>query len=194
MIPLHPRIVHFPVALIITAAVFGILALIFSSKRRQFMELLIWNLAIGVAGALFASITGLKEEKNLTHNDAIHNILESHALIGYVISGLSVTLLIWMILRKSKMRLPEFVSIVIILFLTSGLLGYSAHLGGKMVYKEGAGVIPMEKVISGDDHNHLHEDGSDDHHEKISGDDSIENSNTKENNDSHEHDHSSHEH
>lgn len=158
------------------------------------MELLIWNLAIGVAGALFASITGLKEEKNLTHNDAIHNILESHALIGYVISGLSVTLLIWMILRKSKMRLPEFVSIVIILFLTSGLLGYSAHLGGKMVYKEGAGVIPMEKVISGDDHNHLHEDGSDDHHEKISGDDSIENSNTKENNDSHEHDHSSHEH
>ncbi|RLD65640.1 MAG: hypothetical protein DRI98_14545 [Bacteroidetes bacterium] len=194
MIPIHPRIVHFPVALLIIAAVFGVLALVFSSKRRQFMELLIWNLAIGVAGAIIAIITGLQEEKNLAHNDAIHNILEIHELIGYVISVISLMLLIWMILRKSKMRLPEFASIVIILVLSSGLLGYGAHLGGKMVYAEGAGVIPMEKVISGEDHNHQHEDGTADHHEKESGNDSLDNPNSGENNESHEHDHSSHEH
>jgi len=194
MIPIHPRIVHFPVALLIIAAIFGVLALVFSSKRRQFMELLIWNLAFGVIGALFALITGLQEEKTLAHNDAIHKILEIHELIGYVISGVSFILLIWMILRKSKMRLPEFVSIIIILVLTSGLLGYVAHLGGKMVYKEGAGVIPMEKVISGEDHNHQHEDGTADHHEKESGNDSLDNPNSGENNESHEHDHSSHEH
>jgi len=194
MIPIHPRIVHFPVALLITAAVFGILALVFSGKRRQFMELLIWNLAFGVVGALFALITGLQEEKTLAHNDAIHNILEIHELIGYVISIISFILLIWMILRKSKMRLPEFVSIVVILVLSSGLLGYGAHLGGKMVYKEGAGVIPMEKVISGEDHNHQHEEGTADHHEKENGNDSLDNPNSGENSESHEHDHSSHEH
>jgi hypothetical protein len=28
-----------------------------------------------------------------------------------------------------------------------GMLGYSSHLGGRMVYEEGAGVIPMKPII-----------------------------------------------
>lgn len=54
MIPLYPRIVHLPVTLLITAAAFGILALIFTSQRIIFREVLIWNLALGVAGSIFS--------------------------------------------------------------------------------------------------------------------------------------------
>ena len=194
MIPLHPRIVHFPVALLITATVFGILALVFRNKRKKFMELLIWNLAFGVGGAFLAIISGLLEEKTLVHSDKIHEIMETHELLGFIFSGVLFIVLIWMILRKSKMRLPEFTSIVILLVLSSGLLGYGAHLGGRLVYEEGAGVLPMESVISGEDHNHQHENGTTDLHEKKNAIENLEHSNSPEGEDPHEHDHSTHEH
>lgn len=178
MIPLHPRIVHFPVALLFTAAFFGILALIFKTKRRKFMEILTWNLAFGVGGAFLAILSGLREEKTLVHNDRIHEIMETHELLGYIFTGVLLVVLIWLIIRKSKMSLPEFASIVVLLVLSSGLLGYGAHLGGRLVYEEGAGVFPMEKVISGEDQNHQ----------------LLEDSKNTDDHDSHEHDHSSHKH
>jgi uncharacterized membrane protein len=156
MIPIHPRIVHFPIALLITAAVFGILALIFKSKRNMFKEVLFWNLVLGVAGVFVAIISGLREEKTLPHNEAIHSIMETHELLGFIFSGIFLAVLIWMIVRKSKMKTLEFLGVVVILVLSSGLLGYSAHLGGKMVYQEGAGVVPMEAIISHEEHQHIH--------------------------------------
>ncbi len=194
MIPIHPRIVHFPVALLITATVFGILSLVFRNKRKKFMELLIWNLAFGVGGAFLAIISGLREEKTLVHSDKIHEIMETHELLGFIFSGVLFIVLIWMILRRSKMRLPEFTSIVILLVLSSGLIVFGAHLGGRLVYEEGAGVLPMENVNSGEDHNHQHENGKTEGHETIIGNDSLEQSKIKESQDSQLHDHSSHQH
>ncbi len=201
MIPLHPKIVHFPVALLITATVFGILALVFKSKRNIFKEVLIWNLALGVAGTIVAIISGLLEEKNLLHNDTIHSIMETHELLGFIFSGIFFALLIWMIVRKLKMKTPEFVSVVVLLIFSSVLLGYSAHLGGKMVYKEGAGVIPMESNISHEEHDHNHAD-----EEKDSNSEHAVNDTTNTPHDhspqpkedaedtDHEHDHDSHDH
>jgi uncharacterized membrane protein len=181
MMPIHPRIVHFPVALLITATIFGILALMFTGKRRKFMELMTWNLSLGVVGALLAIISGLWEEKNLIHNDAIHEIMESHERIGFLMTGGFLLLYAWWIFRKSRMRLPEFSSLVFVLVLLTGFLGYGAHLGGRMVYEEGAGVIPMEHTISGKDHDHMHE--SIDNHTLEKVDDVND-----------EHDHSTHDH
>lgn len=191
MIPIHPRIVHFPVALLIAAAIFGILALILKNKRRKFIGLLIWNLAFGVIGAFFTIISGLREAKTLVHNDKIHGIMKTHELFGYIFSGVFLILLVWMIIRESKMRLREFTSIVILLVLTSGLLVFGAHLGGRLVYEEGAGVLPMENVITGEDQNQQNIVNSELPKKNDSG--GLQ-ENTMENHDTHEHDHSSHEH
>lgn len=200
MIPLHPRIVHFPVAFLIGAAVFGILALIFKSKRNVFKEVLFWNLALGVVGAIVAIISGLREEESLVHNDTIHSIMETHELLGFIISGIFLALLIWIILRKSKMKNIEFKGIVVILVLSAGLLGYSAHLGGKMVYEQGAGVVPMEVVISHEEHTHIHSGEAGHHDEHVSAD-TIGNAMEHHDQDANEqeesgqeHDHSLHEH
>jgi len=187
MIPIHPRIVHFPVAFLIGAALFGILALIFKSKRNVFKEVLFWNLAFGVAGTVVAIITGLLEEKSLIHNDTIHSFMETHELLGFIFSGIFLVVLIWFILRKSKMKNIEFTVMVVALILSAGLLGYSAHLGGTMVYEQGAGVIPMKNIISHEEHNHSHNEESTHHHEEFK-DSQI--NNEKENN----HEHSSHQH
>jgi uncharacterized membrane protein len=161
MIPLHPRIVHFPVALLISAGLFGILALAFKSKRNLFKEVLLWNLALGVIGGVVAIITGLREEANLVHNDTIHSIMETHKLLGFIFSGIFLVLLIWIVIRKSNMKILEFSSIVVFLVLSAGLLGYSAHLGGIMVYENGAGIIPLKEIINNPGSEHEHQNGHD---------------------------------
>jgi uncharacterized membrane protein len=203
MIPIHPRIVHFPVALLITAAAFGILALIFKSKRNMFREILIWDLTLGVASTLIAIISGLIEEKTLAHNDAIHSIMNIHKLLGFILSGIFLVAWLWMIVRKSKMKTYEFTGVVVILVLTAGLLGYSAHLGGKMVYQEGAGVVPMETIISKEEHQHIPVGDEKDIHLEHALSDTIKvspdyteppTSEAEEPDHTHEHDHDSHEH
>lgn len=187
MIPLHPRIVHFPVALLISAAILGILALIWKGKRNTLKEALFWNLILGVAGAILALISGLVEEKTLVHNDTIHSIMETHELLGFVFSGIFLAVLIWLFIRKPKMKTTEFSALVTILVLSSGLLGYSAHLGGKMVYEQGAGVFPMEEIISPGEHQHEHGSGETDHHDEGTSSDTLEAVPDL-------HDHSAHEH
>ena len=154
MIPLHPKLVHFPVALLISAAAFGILALLIKSKREVLKEVLFWNLILGVPAALIAVITGLQEESVLAHNDTIHSIMEVHKFLGFIIAGVFVALLIWMLLRRSVLKNIEFTVLVAILVLTAALLGYSAHLGGKMVYEHGAGIAPMKSYIEQQPHQH----------------------------------------
>jgi len=165
MIPLHPRIVHFPVALLILATLFGILALAVKSKRDLFKELCFWNLLFGVGGAVLAVVTGLIEEASLVHNEAIHELMETHESLGFIFSSIFLVGLIWMIIRKAKMKLPELRALVIILILASGLLTYSAHLGGTMVYREGAGVEPMKTILQQEDRHHHHGSGEADEHE-----------------------------
>jgi uncharacterized membrane protein len=203
MIPIHPRIVHFPVALLITAAAFGILALIFKSKRNIFREVLIWDLALGVGGTIVAIISGMIEEKSLEHNDAIHSIMETHKLLGFILSGIFLVVWLWTIVRKSKMKTYEFTGVVVILVLTAGLLGYSAHLGGKMVYQEGAGVVPIEAIVSHEEHQHIHVGDEKDNHLEHAITDTIKDSpdysepptsEAEEPGHKHEHDHDSHEH
>tara|TARA_R110002050_G_scaffold290805_1_gene444698 strand:- start:149 stop:739 length:591 start_codon:yes stop_codon:yes gene_type:complete len=187
MIPLHPKIVHFPVALLISAGILGILALIWKSKRDILKEVLLWNLTLGVAGAILALITGLVEEKTLVHNDSIHSIMETHELLGFIFSGIFLAVLIWLFIRKSKMKTTEFSVLVIILVFSSGLLGYSAHLGGKMVYEQGAGVVPMEEIISHGEHQHQHGSEQTDHQDEGTGNDALEAR-------PEQHDHTTHEH
>jgi uncharacterized membrane protein len=183
MLPLHPRIVHFPVALLTASALFGILALLVKSKRELFKEILFWNLILGVAGAIAAIITGLIQEDKLVHNEAIHELMETHETLGFIFSSLFAVLLVWMIFRKSKMKTGELAILVIFIIISAGLVTYSAHLGGKMVYGEGAGVIPMKPILEHEGHHHHGEDEMTEHHE-VAMPDSI-----SEGHEDHDHDH-----
>ncbi|RUT79599.1 DUF2231 domain-containing protein [Ancylomarina longa] len=165
MIPIHPRIVHFPLALFMIAALVGIIALLSPSRRNLLKEILLWNLGFGLLGAVLAIITGYYEESVLVHNEAIHELMETHELLGIIFTSLFLVSFVWMLIRKSKMGKIEFISIVLFLIFSSGILAYSAHLGGKMVYENGAGVVPMKKIIKDnskdthehEEHNHTHE-------------------------------------
>ena len=162
MMKLHPAIVHFPIALLLIAAFFAVISLF--TKREFFKQIAFWNLLLGVTGAIAAVLSGLNEEQNLVHNDEIHQVLVKHKFTGLCILILSFALLTWIWVRKNKFGKKEYVLWVLFLTLGTGMIFYQGFLGGKMVFKQGAGVKPMEYHIKeGGGSMHSHSNSGHDH-------------------------------
>ena len=144
---IHPMIVHFPIALLLTATFISTLAVIFKNKREELKIVLYWILILGAISALAALFSGLYESERVVHDEAIHKIMEVHKFLGFVIASAFVLITLWFIIRRRKIKYKELLIITLFLIGTSSVLVYSAYLGGKMVYEEGTGVKPMEKYI-----------------------------------------------
>ncbi len=157
---IHPIVVHFPIALLITATFIGFLAVLLKNKREELKTVLYWVLLLGGISILIALFSGIYESGRVVHNEAIHKIMETHELLGYIVAGAFVLLTLWVVLRKQNIQRKELTVIALLLLASSSVLIYSAFLGGKMVYEEGAGVKPMEKMMlemhGGDGHQHKH--------------------------------------
>lgn len=145
MIKLHPAFVAFPITLFISSTIFA--AIFLFTKKEQFKEFIFWTLLFGVIGAVIAVFTGLLEEKNLIHNEAMHEILQNHKYNGFAIFIFFQTLLIWFWIRKNKMLKNEFIVFFVCLIVGSGMVFFQGYLGGKMVFEYGAGVKPMEPIL-----------------------------------------------
>jgi len=165
---LHPAIVHFPIALLTIAALFAVLSLF--SKKDLFKQVAFWNLLIGVIAGAVAVLTGLMEERDLVHTNAIHQVLEKHEFNGFAILIFSFALLTWIWVRKNKVGKGEYLNWVIgLVFLTASVF-YQGYLGGKMVFEQGAGVKPMEIHLAGDSTSkHDHSNSAHDHND-VTGD------------------------
>ena len=153
--PLHPAIVHFPIALLLLAGIFGTLSLFY--KREFWKDLTLKCLIVGVVFTPFAVLTGMLAEQNLQHNEAIHEILVIHKYIGFAILFLFQILLVWFWLRRKLFGNKEYVAWVFGLLAGNLLILYQGYLGGEMVYTHGAGVKAMQMEMgsenqSGHDH------------------------------------------
>ncbi len=145
---IHPMIVHFPIALLLTATLISFLAVLFKNKREELKIVLYWIMILGSLSVLAALASGLYEDaRGVVHDDAIHEIMEVHKLLGFIITAAFVSVTLWFVFRKRKIQYRELLLITLFLIATSSVLVYSAYLGGKMVYEEGTGVKPMEKYI-----------------------------------------------
>ncbi len=161
---IHPIIVHFPIALLLTATFIGLLAVFLKNKREELKIVLYWLLILGGISILIAFASGLYEAGRVVHNEAIHEIMETHELLGYIITSAFVLITLWFVIRRRKIKTKELTLIAFLLLASSGVLVYSAYLGGQMVYEQGAGVKPMEKMMlemHGGEHHHGAEDSHD---------------------------------
>lgn len=151
---LHPIFVHFPIALTFLALLFAFLAIIVPGKRELMKEMLMWTLLLGALAAITTAATGLYASNNVPHNEAIHKIMTVHKTYGIIIGSSFLVLSLWMIIRRVKMRVGELVFLTVFLAALTGLTGYSASLGGEMVYEHGAGVAPMMEMMRSESHHH----------------------------------------
>ena len=140
--PLHPAIIHFPIALLLLAGVFGAISLFV--KRETWKDLAFKSLLVGVIFTPFAVITGLIDEQKMGH-DSVDPMLSFHKYNGLALMFFYQILAVWFWLRKKLPGNREYLAWVICLFLGSGMVMLQGYLGGEMVFTKGMGVKPVEE-------------------------------------------------
>jgi uncharacterized membrane protein len=134
--PLHPILVHFPIALFSTAVIFGLLGVLL---RKEFLrQAETWLLAFGLVSGVLAAIAGLWNEEGIIAAGVPP--FERHETLG--LSTLAVFgILLVLRLGKGRAWVPRSPTLYITLA-AAGLLGTTGFFGGELVYRYGAGVQP----------------------------------------------------
>ena len=134
---LHPMIVHFPIALLLTAVVLDLGALVL--QRPGLHRIALWNLTLGTLAAGLAVLTGLRAEDVAKHSFEIEHVMELHERLGITTFIFGVAGASWRLARRDQLtpRARLVTTLVALAMLTTLVIG--AHLGGRLVYEFGVG-------------------------------------------------------
>jgi len=146
----HPLSVHYPIALLLAALLFKVLAL--AIKDHTWSKAGSLLLVLGTVGAWMAVYTGSMADGIVSRKICDPTVLKDHENAAYTLA--------WLFSAASLIDLATFVSllkkyttvlkyaVVILMFIGSGFLAYAGHLGATLVYQQGAGVYkPSEDCL-----------------------------------------------
>ena len=139
MHPIHPMLVHFPIALLSATVFFDVLAQRWRREECRIASL--YTLILGLAGALAAVASGAMVEEAVEHSGVPEQVLELHESLGFATFWIFAGLLglraaIWL----------EWVQERPLVSLALGVIGVAvllvaSYFGGSLVYEYGAGVM-----------------------------------------------------
>jgi len=149
----HPKIVHFPVALILAGAVFELIGRAVSLEwwRKAAFAMLI----AGVLGAGLAVASGLQAEEPVEHQGVPDTAIEAHEEVALLTLYLGIAAVLARLLAGRLRGGRALVSgLALVLHLAAAVtVGIAAHRGGLLVYDHGAAVkIDGQPVRSGPEH------------------------------------------
>jgi len=123
----HVVLVHFPIALFITAVVFDLIA--YWSKRRGFADAAYYNLLVAALAAIPTLFTGIIAWQLQLDGQRLQGILLLHFLLG-ILSGALICFVWWLHFRARK-QMDEPPAYRLLFEITGVLLVMAtAHLGG----------------------------------------------------------------
>ncbi|MFD2763689.1 DUF2231 domain-containing protein [Micromonospora eburnea] len=133
--PLHPMLVMFPVALLITAVIFDVVDA--AGGPDYLAEAAYWNIAVGLVGGLLAAAAGSVDLFALPTGTRAKRVGLTHAA-----ANLAVILLfaaVWAVRLNADSRAAGG-ALIAIEVVAVAILGISAWLGGELVDRLGVGV------------------------------------------------------
>ena len=131
---LHPKVIHFPIALFIGAMGMEVLSLIFKKDNLHRTALHMYIMATVITP--FVVLTGLQEAEHLHLNHPILTIHRNFALL--TMWGSLVSLPILGLASKKGEKVLKIVFIVFLLMLAA-FVSVTGYNGGRMVYEYGVG-------------------------------------------------------
>lgn len=133
---LHPLVVHFPIALFISAVGLETAGLLL--KKESLRRVAFCNYLLAIPFSVLAAGTGWMETEH--HHLINHPILNVHRLLGLSATALAVTsAIVLAVLKKRKSRWFE-ILFLLSLFLIATEVAVGGYYGGRMVYEYGIGV------------------------------------------------------
>jgi uncharacterized membrane protein len=139
--PWHPMIVHFPVALVVCAALLLLAARLRPGARRSPILSTVgtWNLCLGAVAALFALGSGLAAVLDLDVGPAARQAISLHVKWAIFTSLGLVLVAVWRGAGTAPDSRPSWLQIVMLSAVAAALL-VTAYLGGRNVYDYAVGV------------------------------------------------------
>ncbi len=140
---LHPALVHFPIALVLTSVLFDALA--YSLRRPSLHVVGYWNLVLGVIGAGLASWSGYVSERGLAGGTVPAALMQTHREAALLALGIFTALLLARIAFRGLGRRPSAIPVYLLAALIGGAyLARTGHTGTRLVFEAAAGVMPAE--------------------------------------------------
>ena len=144
----HPMLVHFPIVLLLGAAVLRSLTPLLSENNASFFKRASrLCLVIGVITAWITVYTGSLADSIVVRELCDPTVLERHENGGYTIAVLFsiaavLDLGVIRFLPEQKQLVKKFTewTVIVLLLAGSGYVAYTAHLGASLVYQQGAAV------------------------------------------------------
>jgi len=140
---LHPIVDHFSVALLIVAVLLDLVA---SPTRLWLRYTAVTLMILGALAAGGSYLTGDAEADRIWNalGQPARDVLKTHAQLGEYLAITFGVLAVWRLLIQSLGFMAGSRAIyLIVAILAAATLGYSAHLGGVLVYDYGAGTALM---------------------------------------------------
>jgi uncharacterized membrane protein len=135
---LHAALNDLPAALLLTAALFELLAL--ATRKESFRQVSFWTLIVGAIGGAAAVLSGLQAEESIEHGDEVHRVMETHELLAFITLGIFGVLAVWRIWRERRMGTTERALGLALSLGGAGVLIATANYGGRLVFDHAAGI------------------------------------------------------
>jgi uncharacterized membrane protein len=143
-LPLHPAVVHLPIAFVLLSAGADLCARLAKSEPRRTACRAVgfWSLVAALAGGALAIAAGYLD----LHRDALapatSSFVRLHIVIGWIFAGCLMVLVAWRWLIWHRGQMTINTSYLVGAFLVLGIVFFQGWYGGEMVYSFGAGVAP----------------------------------------------------
>jgi uncharacterized membrane protein len=150
---IHPLLVHFPIAFLITFFALDLIGTL--TKKSHWRHVASWFLYLGAIAALFTVIAGFMAANTVEHGQDVHAIMERHEHFGLSVLSLAVLLSLWRVISGGSIRGVANGLFLLLSALLCVLISLGADLGGLMVYKYGVAVEAAQPP--GMEKTHTHE-------------------------------------
>ncbi|HEY4445045.1 MAG TPA: DUF2231 domain-containing protein [Steroidobacteraceae bacterium] len=137
----HPMVVHFPLALVVTAASLLVAARLLRQERHAAILATVgtWNLCLGAVAALFGLATGVAAVIDLHVGVAARQAISLHVKWAIFTSLALVLLAVWRGAGTAQESRPSWLFIAVLVAATAALI-VTGYRGGENVYTYGIGV------------------------------------------------------
>ena len=145
---LHPLVVHFPIALLLTAPVLVVLAILFRNEHRSCAVAALTIMILGCVSAFVAAASGEAAGQVADRSEDINRVMAEHEKLAetvcVVFSILTVTFagltFLPVLLKKelsSRLRTIATSMFLAVYFAAGLLVVNTGHLGGRLVHEFG---------------------------------------------------------